>query len=176
MYVLSSQLTNIPIISLQTGETVTQLKSLVIDMSTLEIVAVVCGKMKEYPDPILMVRDVRQIASDCLIIDTEDDIGSASDVVRLKEPLLAAYSPIGAGVISHMQRPIGKVEDFTINTESLKIQKFYVRRPIWRSWLGSSLIIAREQIVDVTAKKIIVREATVDAPSVLPKHVSETRS
>ncbi len=176
MYVLASQLTNLPIISLQTGETVTHLKSLVIEMATLEIVAVVCGKMKEYPDPILMVRDVRQIASDCVIIDTEDDIGSASDVVRLKEPLSAAYAPIGATVISHMQRPIGKVEDFTINTESLRIQKFYVKRPIWRSWLGSSLIIAREQVVDVSAKKIIVREGTVDAQGVFPKHAPETRS
>ena len=176
MYVLSSQLLNLPIISLQTGETVTTLQALVIEMTSLEIIAVSCGKMKEYADPILMVRDIRQIASDCLIIDTEDDIGSASDVVRIKKPLLASYTPIGAAVISHMQRPIGKVEDFTINTESLKIQKFYVRQPIWRSWLGSSLIIAREQVLDVSPKKITVREAVIEAKSSIHKHVPETHS
>ena len=176
MYVLASQLSNLPVISLQTGETVSRVSYLVIEMSKLEIVAVACNKMKEIEDPILMVRDIRQIATDCLIIDTEDDIGSAADVVRLKEPIMAHYSPIGAQVVSHMQRSIGKVDDFTINSESLKLQKLYVRQPIWRSWFGSSLIIAREQILDVTPKQIVVREATVDSTVPLTKPVTPSRS
>lgn len=173
MYILASQLKNLPIISLQTGETITQVHSLIIEMERLEIVAVSCAAMKEHIAPILMVRDIRQIASDCIIIDSEEDIGSAEDVVRLKEPLLASYSPIGSSVISHMQRPIGKVEDFTINSESLKLQKLYIRQPIWRSWLGSSLIIAREQILDVKPNQITVREATVENKISLQKQVSE---
>lgn len=176
MYVLASQLKNLPIISLQTGETVAQVQLLIIEMQKLEIVAISCAPMKEYPDPILMVRDIRQIASDCLIIDSEDDIGSGSDVVRLKDPIRESYSPIGAHVVSHMQRPIGKVEDFTINSESLKLQKLYIRQPIWRSWLGSSLIITREQILDVKPKLIIVKEATIESKLPLRKHVPEARS
>lgn len=175
MYVLASQLKNLPIISLQTGETVTQVQALIIEMEKLEIVAVACTQMKEYSDPILMVRDIRQIASDCLIIDSEDDIGSGSDVVRLKDPIREAYSPIGSNVVSHMQRPIGKVEDFTINSESLKLQKLYIRQPIWRSWLGSSLIIAREQILDVKPKVIIVKEAIIDAKLTIQKQIPEAR-
>lgn len=175
MYVLASQLINLPIISLQTGETVSHARSLVIEMASLEIVAISCANMKEYTDPILMVKDIRQLATDCIIIDSDDDIGSAGDVVRLKEPLLASYSPIGAHVVSHMQRPIGKVEDFTINSESLKLQKLYVRQPIWRSWLGASLVIAREQILDVMPKQIVVREATADVKLPVTKHVTETR-
>jgi sporulation protein YlmC with PRC-barrel domain len=175
MYVLASQLKNLAIISLQTGETVTQVHTLIIEMEKLEIVAIACTPMKEYPDPILMVRDIRQIASDCLIIDSEDDIGSGADVIRLKEPIREAYSPIGAHVVSHMQRPIGKVEDFTINSESLKLQKLYIRQPIWRSWLGSSLIISREQILDVKPKLIVVKEATIESKSQLRKQVPEPR-
>lgn len=175
MYVLASQLKNLPIISLQTGETITQIHSLIIEMERLEIVALKCVNMKEFKDPILMVRDIRQIASDCIIIDSEEDIGSAEDVVRLKEPIFANYSPIGSNVVSHMQRPIGKVEDFTINSESLKLQKLYIRQPIWRSWLGSSLIVAREQILDVKPKVIIVREATIENKLTLHKQVPEPR-
>ena len=175
MYVLASQLKNLPIISLQTGETITQIHSLIIEMERLEIVAVKCVNMKEISDPILMVRSIRQIASDCIIIDSEEDIGSAEDVVRLKEPLLANYSPIGSSVISHMQRPIGRVEDFTINSESLKLQKLYIRQPIWRSWLGSSLIVAREQILDVKPKVIVVREAIIENKLTLHKQVPEPR-
>ena len=175
MYVLASQFSNLPIISLQTGETVAKVRSLVIEMSKLEIIAISCTEMKEYPDPILMVKDIRQVASDCLIIDSEDDIGSAGDIVRLREPVIANYSPIGSHVISQMQRSIGKVEDFTINSDSLKLQKLYVRQPVWQSWLGSSLIIAREQILDVTAKQIVVREGTIDNKISLQKQVSETR-
>lgn len=173
---LASQLRNLPVISLQTGETVNTITQPVIEMSSLEIIALGCAATKEISDPILMVRDVRQVASDCIIIDSEDDIGSASDVVRLKEPLLAAYTPIGAKVISDMQRPIGKAEDYTLNTESLRIQKLYIRQPIWRSWMGSSLIITREQIIDVSPKQITVREATIKSKIAIPKPVQDTQT
>lgn len=176
MYVLASQFKNLPIISLQTGETVATLRQLVIEMSSLEIVAIACIPTKTYDEPLLMVRDIRQIATDCIIIDSEDDIGAAEDVVRLKETLSLNYSPIGANVISHMQRPIGKVEDFTTNSESLRIHKLYIRQPIWRSMLGSSLIIGRDQIIDVTPHKIVVREATVDSDIRIPKPARETNT
>jgi hypothetical protein len=176
MYMLASQLRNLPVISLQTGDTVTTITQPIIEMSNLEIIALGCAAVKECADPVLMVRDIRQVASDCIIIDSEEDIGSGSDVVRLKVPLAAAYSPIGAKVITDMQRPIGKTEDYTINTESLRIQKLYIRRPVWRSWLGSSLIIAREQIIDVTPKQITVREATIDAKITMPKTVPDSHT
>lgn len=176
MYMLASQLKDLPIVSLQTGETITKVTGPIIDMGKLEIIAMSCTPTKDITDPVLMVRDIRQVASDCLIVDSEDAIGSAEDVVRLKEPLAVSYTPIGARVISDMQRPIGKAEDYTINTESLRIQKLYVRQPIWRSWLGSSLIIAREQIIDVTPKQIIVREAVSKAEAAIAKPVQNTRS
>lgn len=175
MYVLASQLLRLPIISLQTGETEASVKSIIIEMSKLEIVAIGCTAIKDFNEPIILVRDIRQLASDCLIVDSRDDISSAEDIVRIKDPLLLAYTPIGAHVISQMQRPIGKVEDYTINSESLKLQKLYVRQPIWRSWMGSSLIISREQILDVSAKQIVVREATEASKLSIPKQAHETQ-
>lgn len=174
MYVLASQILKLPIISLQTGETEAIVSYIVIEMGKLEIVAIGCSTIKDFIEPVILIRDIRQLASDCIIIDSRNDISSSEDIVRIKEPIQVAYSPIGSHVVSHMMRPIGRVEDYTINSDTLKLQKLYIRQPIWRSWLGSSLIVTREQIVDVTAHQIVVRDVTDENALTIQKRARET--
>jgi len=83
--------------------------------------------------------------------------------VRLKALKSDNFTLIRKTVVSDMGRKLGSVEDFTINIETNKVQKLYVKQSIMRSFFGSSLIIDRTQIVDVTPKQIVVREATLKA-------------
>ena len=78
-----------------------------------------------------------------------------------------SYDPVDKPVVSDSGRKLGNVEDFSVNLETARIKKLYVRQSVIRSWLGSSLIIDRTQIIDISPKQITVRDATV-SNSLLP--------
>jgi uncharacterized protein YrrD len=159
MYALASKLESLPIISLQTGETIGTIDRPVISPDALSVAAYRCDT-PSHGSLLLLVRDIRQTAPDCIIIDSEDELTAAQDVVRLQTTLEQNYTPLDKPVVTDMGRKLGVVEDFTISLEDSRVQKLYIRQPLFRAWLGSSLIIDRAQIIDVTPHKFMVRDST----------------
>ena len=164
MYALASRLLGLPVISLQTGEAVAVLQLPVVDPAALDLVAYRLESRHEDHLYVLMIRDIRQMALDCVIIDSEEELVAADDIVRIQTLLEANYSPIAKLVFTDLGRRLGVVEDYTINLETSQIQKLYVKQALWRSWFGASLIVDRTQIIDVTPKQIVVRDATIREP------------
>jgi sporulation protein YlmC with PRC-barrel domain len=176
MYALASKLNALPIISLQSGETVAFMGQPIIDRDNLEIMAYRCQVPGQRQDLILMSQDIRQMALDCAIVDAEDELAELNDVVRIKPFLEDDFSPRGTTVVTDLGRHLGRVEDYTINLDTSRVQKLYVRRlaPLW--WFSSSLTIDRAQILDVTTKQIVVRDATVKAASLMPEPTPESNA
>ena len=164
MYSLASQMDGLPIISLQTSEAVALLRSPIVDMARLEIVGFHAHSTQGKHRLVLMSRDIRQFATDCIIVDSEDELADPTDIVRLASLVKDNDTPVDKTVVSDAGRKLGQVDDYSINLETACIQKLYVRGSVLRSWLGSNLIIDRTQIVDITPQKITVREATVQSP------------
>lgn len=161
--------------SLQSGETVATITDLIVDPSNLELVAFRCvSSRSDLSHPLLLARDIRQTALDCLIIDSEEELSEAEDIIRLKNLLELDFTPFHKIVVTDLGRHLGHVEDFTINLDTHRLQKLYVKRPLWRSWLGASLIIDRSQIIDVTTKHFVVRDATLKSSSLVSEPVPET--
>lgn len=172
MYVLGSKLHNVPVLSLQDGSIIARVEEVLIDPATLEIAAFKCAEDRHLPEnPLVLPQDVRQFSPDGLIMNFLDDITSSADVIRLSKLIARPYHLIGAKVISDMHRKLGRVEDYTVNTESFRIQRLYVKRSLIRSPLGSSLIIDRTQVLDVTEREIVVREATIHETALAPRAV-----
>ena len=176
MYALGSQMKSLPIISLQTGEAVGWTRRAVFNLADLEIQAFECITAGNKQPMILMNRDIRQLASDCVIVDNEDELTDPKDIVRLQAILRARFNPIGKPVISDTGRKLGAVEDFMLNLETARIQKLHVRKSILQAWLGTSLIIDRTQIIDITPQQITVREATLKSRLLQPEPVPEIPS
>lgn len=79
-------------------------------------------------------------------------------------------------MVSDAGRKLGTVDDYSINLESNRVQKLYVRGGMLSSWLGTNLTIDRTQIIDVTPQKITVREATIKSPIMPAEPVPESSS
>ena len=164
MYALANSLKDLPIVSLQTGETVAQLAAPLIDSDRLEILAYRCYNLQHDLTLILMSPVSRDLAPDCFIIDSEEELTGTDEVVRLQPILTANFTPLEKPVVTDMGRRLGTVENYTINMDTSRLQKLYVKQSILKSWRGASLIIDREQILDVTPKQFVVREASAEAP------------
>jgi sporulation protein YlmC with PRC-barrel domain len=165
MNVLAHDIQNMPVISLQTGDTVATLQLPVIDMGTLKVAAFRCEALSSGRSMVLLPRDIRQFATDGLLIDNEDELSEPHDLVRLSQLLKQDFNPIGKAVVTDMGRRLGTIENYALDLEHHHIQTIIVKPPMLRSWLGSNLTIDRVQIVDVTPKKVVVRDAVMLMPA-----------
>jgi sporulation protein YlmC with PRC-barrel domain len=173
MYLSFSQMRSLPVISLQTGEAVAWVRQPLLDIGTLEIMALRCEGPARH-SLILMQRDIRQFAGDCVIVDDEDQLTDPDDIVRLKAILENSYNPLDKHVVSDTGRKLGNVEDYTVNLETKRVQKLHVRQGIFRAWLGANLVIDRTQIIDISPRQIVVRDATVTVPVMQPESMPDT--
>jgi uncharacterized protein YrrD len=162
MYVLASKLIGLPVLSLQSAETLTQVTGLVLNPDTLTVAAFEClPRDRDRHHPIIVPRDIRQIALDCILIDAEEVIGEADEVVRLAHLVAHPFELRNMRVITEMHRTLGRVADYSLNLDTFALQKIDVQQSIFHSWLGASLMIDRSQIIEITKAEIIVREASV---------------
>jgi uncharacterized protein YrrD len=160
MDTMRSTLTGQPIISLQTGQIVSWVDEPILNFETLEVVALACAGAHTNHPLILICRDIRQFAADCIIVDDEDNLTDPEDIARMSSSLKGHYSPIAKPVVTESGSKLGSVEDFSINLDNHYIQKLHVRRPFLQAIFSPSLIIDRMQIIEVTPEHIIVRDTT----------------
>ena len=168
MYAHASKLLGQSVISLQSGEVVAWVNQPVLEIGNLEMIALSCKSPHQKGQLMLMARDIRQFATDCVIVDSEDELTNPTEIVRLKSSLKHPYSPLDKLVVADTGRKLGVVGDYTINLETNRVQKLYVRKPLFHAWLGSNLIIDRTQIIDITPHRITVRDSTVSSPILAP--------
>ena len=173
MYTMRSTLNGQPIISLQTGQIVSWVHEPILEFSALEVVALSCSSARANNHLIVICRDIRQYAADCVIVDSEDELTDPEDIARLSSSLKTHYSPIDKPVQSESGSKLGTVEDYSINLETNRLQKLHVRRSFFRALFGSNLIIDRTQIVDVTLDRITVRDATTKSTVLATESVPE---
>jgi uncharacterized protein YrrD len=172
MYVLANQLKDLPVMSLQTGQAIAVTERPIINPFDLEVMAVQChvGRMRRNRGVVLM-RDIRQFSSDCIIIDSFDEIENPDEIVRLSKVAERRFDPIGKLVVNESGQRLGKVEDYTINLKTFMLQKLYVHQSLMKSILFNSLVVDRTQIIDVNSKQFTVRDASVSEPSLTPQAV-----
>src|SRR5438552_2652665 len=131
MQILATKLYSLQIMSLQTAEMVGIVEQPVMDADRLEIVALKClGRGNRHL--VLPTKDIRQLAVDCILVNSEEELSEPEDLVRLKPALEASIQLIGSRVETEMGRPLGKVEDYTFEPEEYKVIKLHVSQSILR--------------------------------------------
>ena len=149
--------------SLQTGTRVGAAMAHIIDPRRLTIVAFYCeGPLIDYSPAILHVSDIREFSSIGFIVDSADNVMPQDDLVRLKEILEFKFELIGKQVVESGGRKLGKVANYTVDSESFFIVKLHVQLGLLRSFAQTELIIDRTQIVEINDKHIVVRRATIE--------------
>ncbi len=165
MLVLSRRLLGTPIMSLQTGSQIGKTDEPIIDPRRLHIVAFycVCGGLKlDGGQPaILHTSDIRELSDLGIIINSSDDIMAPKELVRLSEVIEFNFKLRGIAVVTEHGEKLGTVEDYTTDSLTFLIHKLHVKRPLLKSFNTSDLIIDREQILEVSNQRILVRSATI---------------
>ncbi len=156
MLLLSNDLLSKQVLSLRTSQPVAKITSAIINPNNLKVEGFFCIDSVDKSELILVVQDIRETIADGYIINDHDVLCSVDDLVRLQDIISINFSLINKPVETISKDKIGKVQDFSTDTESFYINKLYVTPPIYRSLNGSSLIVDRTQINEISPKKITI--------------------
>lgn len=168
MLKLSNTLIDIPVMSLRTSGKVAMAIEPIINPNNLKIEGWYCQDIFSKQTLILLNQDIRDFVPQGIAINDHADLVEPDDLIRLKDILELRFNPIGKIVVSNHKRRIGKVLDFALNTDTMKIQKIFVSRPLYKSLTEGQLSIDRSQIIEVTNTKIVVKEADIKAETAVP--------
>lgn len=158
MLILGSRLLSVPIMSLQTGTKLAQTNSPVIDPSNLKIVAYeVTGSLLSSKNALLLTADIRELGKLGMIIDSSDEFVEPNDVVSVAKIRDLNFKLIGLPVIDEMRHKLGKVEDYSVDTDSYILQHLHVKRGLLKSLSETELVIHRSQIVEINDNNIVVK-------------------
>lgn len=159
MLQLSGSLLNKPVLSLRTGGVVATTTEAIINPNNLKIEGFYCVDAFERKKTlVLLYQDIRDLIPQGLVINDHDVLVDPDELVRLKEILGIRFTLIGKQVVTTNKERLGKVVDFAAEVETFYVQKIYVTQSMLKSLTNGNLGIDRNQIVEITDKRIIVQE------------------
>ena len=155
---LGSRLLSQPVMSLQTGTKMAQTSQPVIDPSNLKIMAYeVEGPLLSGEQSLLLTSDIRELGKLGMIIDSSDEFIGPDDVIAIEKVRDLNFKLIGLTVVDEMKHKLGKVSDYSVESDSYFIQQLHVKQGLLKSFSETEVLIHRSQIMEINNGNIIVR-------------------
>jgi sporulation protein YlmC with PRC-barrel domain len=165
MLVLSHDLVSKKVLSLRTNAPIASISQPIINPNNLKIEGFYCQDRYSKNQLVLLCQDIRETIPIGYIVNDHDVMVNPEDLVRLKDILDINFDPLGKQVETISGHKIGKVSDYASEIESMYIQKIYVTQPIYKTLNGGNLIIDRDQINEITPRRIIINDIYGTVPS-----------
>lgn len=157
MILLGSAVLNAEIFSIQTGGKVARTTSAIINPANLQIIAFeVSGPLVQQHPALMLLSDVRELSNMGFIVDDIDQFIAPTDVVRVNDVYQLKFDIIGKLVLDEKRHKLGKVIDFTIDTTQFLIMQLSVKRPLFRSFNDTEILVHRSQIIEINNDSIVV--------------------
>lgn len=167
MLTAASQLTHMPVMSLQTGTELARTTNALIDPRNLTVIAYeLSGPLLDQQPSFLRIADIREQSNIGFIVDSSDEFVSLEDVLKIKEIYDFKFELVGLPVVDEKGKKLGKVSDYTLELESFVVQQINVKRPLLKSMGDTELLVHRSQIVKVSDTTIVVKAGSVTADPV----------
>lgn len=156
MLILTNDLINKQVLSIRNGLPVASVIGPIVNPNNLKIDGFYCRDRYSKEELILLSQDIRETVPAGYIVDDHDVLASSVDLVRLKEVLDLRFTLVGKPVVTSSGSKVGKISDYATDLDSLIIIKLYIVQPIYRHIGNGNIIIERNQITEITPRKIVV--------------------
>jgi sporulation protein YlmC with PRC-barrel domain len=168
MLQLSAALLDRPVLSLRTGGTIAVITGPIVNPNNFKIEGFYCLDSRSDQTLVLLPQDIRDIIPAGFVINDFDVLAEPEEIVRLHKIMEIGFDPLNKQVVTVSKHKVGKVTDYATEIETMYIQKIYVSQSLFKSFTGGNLGIDRNQIHEVTPKKIIVQDLLKTAPAAAP--------
>lgn len=158
---MSKSLYNRPVMSLRIGRPVAVAVEPIINPHNLKILGWWCKTPGASKQHVLLAEDVREIMPQGLAINDDDALTHSDDLVRHNE-ILSIHFQLLDKTVKTKHHKLGKITDYVYDSEAMLVQKLHVAKPLTKLFASEdTLIIDRNQIIEVSDHYILVRDADV---------------
>ena len=165
MLQLSSSLLNKSVMSLRTGGEIASISAPIINPDNLKIEGFYCEDRYDKKQLVLLFQDIREILPQGYVVNDHEVLVEPEELIRLKDVIALDFELIGKQVATVSKQKVGKVSDYATETETMMIQKVYVAQSVFKSFSGGSLSVDRNQIQEITPRRIIISDLLGRAPA-----------
>jgi len=158
MLQLSDSLLHKQVMSLRTGGPIATILQPIINPNNLKIEGFYCEDRFDKSQLVLLTQDIRDTLSQGYVVNDHEVLVRPEELVRLQKTIRLNFQLHGKHVVTVNKQKVGKVTDYATETSTFYIQKIYVGQSILKSLSAGQLSIDRNQIVEITNKKIIIQE------------------
>jgi len=156
MFLKVSDIINLPVINLTSGQQVAIVKNLVLDASKDSVLGVICGENKFLP-----WEKIVSLGQDAVMVETEtDDLDELWEELKLplEAPLFLPEQMLGVPVITKSGKTIGSLGEIIINNETGLIQDYEVSDGLIKDLVAGRNTISINQIVTYGEDTIVINE------------------
>ena len=155
MLQLSASLLNRSVVSLRTSGVIATIESAIINPNNLKIEGFYCISGRERL--VLLAQDIRDNVPQGLVVNDHDVLTEPGELIRLQSVRKLQFELLGKPVQTASKQRVGKVTDFAVDDQTLYVQKLYVSPSIIKSLTTNQLSVDRNQIVEITSKRIVIK-------------------
>jgi len=161
MLLMSKSLYNRPVVSLQHGAPIAVAVEPIINPHNLKILGWWCKTRGATKQQVLLSEDVREVMPQGIAVNDESALSHSDDLVRHNEILTIHFQLLNK-VVKTKRHKLGRVSDFAYENGGMLVQKLYVTRPLTKLLAKEdTLIVDRNQIIEVTDHYILVRDTDI---------------
>ncbi len=151
--------------SLRTGGEIASITAPIINPDNLKIEGFYCEDRYDKKQLVLLFQDIREILPQGYVVNDHEVLVEPEELIRLKDVIALDFELIGKQVATVSKQKVGKVSDYATETETMMIQKVYVAQSVFKSFTGGSLSVDRNQIQEITPRRIIISDLLGRAPA-----------
>lgn len=147
-----------PVLSLRTGGVIANAGLPIINPNNLKIEGFYCNDKFNKKSLVLLAQDIRDSLPQGYVVNDHDVLTPADELVRLKDVIGFKFELMDKPVYTADKKRMGKINDFAVDSETMYVQKIYVGQSLLKSLSGGQLSVDRNQIVEITDKRIIIQD------------------
>ena len=166
---------SLPIISLQEGQQIGHVKSLVLDAGTKSLAAIVVDTKGFFKDQrIIPYSKVISVGEDAITIDKESHVEKTSSLPELLDLVKEKLTIIGTKMVTESGKTLGIADEYYIDPKTGKISQIELSGGKIEGFLTGKAWISAEYITTIGHDVIITQKGSENALTVADKGLSDS--
>jgi uncharacterized protein YrrD len=171
----SRKFLSLPIISLQEGQQIGYVKSLILDAGTKSLAAIIVDPKGFFKDQrIIPYTKVVSVGDDAITIDKESHVEKTSNLPELLELVREKLSIIGTKIITESGKTLGTADEYYIDPASGKITQIEISSGKLDGFLSGKAWMSAEYITTIGHDVIVTQQGSENSLTVADKGLSES--
>ncbi|MDR3541900.1 MAG: PRC-barrel domain-containing protein [Desulfosporosinus sp.] len=166
---------SLPIISLQEGQQIGYVKSLILDAGTKSLAAIVVDPKGLFKDQrIIPYSKVVSVGDDAITIDKESHVEKTSNLPELLDLVKEKLTIIGTKMVTETGKTLGTADEYYVDPKTGEITQIEISGGKLEGFLTGKAWISAEHIMTIGHDVIVAQKGSENALTVADKGLSET--